>query len=472
MAHILIIDDDRMICETLSLRIMNLGHTAVSASSLKDGVAKACSEAFDVIFLDVRLPDGNGLESLSKFRERPSAPEVIIITGVGEPDGAELAVKGGAWDYIQKPFSKQEIILQLDRALDYREKSAQKVPVILKREHIIGSSFRVNTHLELLAQAANSDANVLISGESGTGKELFARGIHENSARANKNFVVVDCTALPENLVESVLFGHKKGAFTGADKTESGLFKYADGGTLFLDEVGELPLSIQKKFLRVLQEHHFRPVGSQQEISSDFRVVAATNRNLEQMVEAGRFRQDLLYRLRAFTIELSALRERLSDIRELTIHHIAKICSRHNTETKGFAPEFIQALESYEWPGNIRELVNTLERVIATTPNTPVLYPQHLPERIRVKIARTKLEQDPAFPEDTHSSSSSPKRLLSLKKTRETALTHIEQQYLQDLMQSTEWNIGEACQISGLRRARLYELLKKYDISRQGARVT
>jgi two-component system NtrC family response regulator len=279
-----------------------------------------------VIFLDVRLPDGNGLENLTTFREQPSTPEVIIMTGVGDPDGAELAVKGGAWDYIQKPFSKQEIVLLLHRALDYREKSAQKIPVILKREHIIGSSSRLQAHLDLLAQAANTDTNVLISGESGTGKELFARAIHQNSVRAGKKFVVVDCTALPENLVESVLFGHKKGAFTGADRTENGLFKYADGGTLFLDEVGELPLSIQKKFLRVLQEHRFRLVGSQQEISSDFRVVAATNRDLEQMVETGDFRQDLLYRLRAFTIELSPLRERFSDTRELTIHHISRIC--------------------------------------------------------------------------------------------------------------------------------------------------
>ena len=466
MAHILIIDDDQMICETLSLRIMNLGHTAVSASSLADGFAQACSQPFDVIFLDVRLPDGNGLESLPKFREQSSAPEVIIITGVGEPDGAELAVKGGAWDYLQKPFSKQEIVLQLNRALDYREKIAQKVPVILKREHIIGSSFRVNTHLELLAQAANSDANVLITGESGTGKELFARAIHENSARANKNFVVVDCTTLPEKLVESVLFGHKKGAFTGADTTENGLFKHADGGTLFLDEVGELPLPIQKKFLRVLQEHHFRPIGSQRELSSDFRVVAATNRSLEQMVEAGRFRQDLLYRLRAFTIELSALRDRLADIRELTLHHIARICSRHNTGTKGFAPEFIQALESYDWPGNIRELVNTLERVIATSPDTPILYPQHLPERIRIKNARTKLRQHPSFREEDIKPAAFPQELLSLKETREAALSRVERQYLQDLMHSTGWDIRNACRISGLRRARLYELLKKYDISR------
>jgi two-component system NtrC family response regulator len=267
--------------------------------------------------------------------------------------------------------------------------------------------------------------------------------------------------------VENVLFGHRKGAFTGADTTENGLFKYADGGTLFLDEVGELPLSIQKKFLRVLQEHRFRLVGGQQEISSDFRVVAATNRNLEQMVQTGRFRQDLLYRLRAFTIELSPLRERLTDIRELTLHHIAGICARHTIETKGVAPEFIQALESYDWPGNIRELVNTLERVIATTPGLPVLYPQHLPEGIRIKSVKTKLTQHSSFQEITANRPSGTLTVLrSLKETREAALAQVEQHYLQDLMHMTEWNIRKACKISGIRRARLYELLKKYYISR------
>ena len=464
MAHVLIIDDDQMIGETLSLRIMNLGHSAASAATLNEGLRKIQQEAFDLVFLDVRLPDGNGLDALAKIKEAPSSPEVIIITGVGDPDGAELAVKGGAWDYIQKPFSKQEIILQLSRALEYREKSRQKPPVLLKRDNIIGSSARLTAHLESLAQAANSNVNTLITGESGTGKELFARAIHENSARARKNFVVVDCAALPENLVENVLFGHKKGAFTGADKNEEGLVRHADGGTLFLDEVGELPLSIQKKFLRVLQEHKFRLVGSQQEISSDFRLIAATNRSLEHMAQAGQFRQDLLYRLRALTIELSPLRERRADIRELTLHHISRICARKGVEVKGFSPEFIEALEAYDWPGNVRELINTLERIIAAEPGTSILYPQHLSERIRIKIARTKL--GPKVQQQEQKSFKPSETFPTLKEAREQTLSQIEKQYLQELMQAAEGDIQEICRISGLRRARLYELLKKYNISR------
>jgi two-component system NtrC family response regulator len=467
MANILIIDDDPMICETLSLRIMNLGHTAASALTLKEGCLKARSIPFDVVFLDVRLPDGNGLDILPEIRETPSSPEVIIITGVGEPDGAELAVKGGAWDYIQKPFSKQEIILQLSRALEYREKSRQKISVLLKRDRLIGSCPKMRDHLTLLAQALNTDANVLITGESGTGKELFARALHENSSRANRNFVAVDCAALPKNLVESVLFGHKKGAFTGADRTEDGLVKHADGGTLFLDEVGELPISIQKKFLRVLQEHRFRPVGSKQEVSSGFRLVSATNQDLDLMSQSGQFRQDLLFRLRAFTIEISPLRERISDIRELTIYYIANICTRNGVEMKGFSPEFIEALEAYDWPGNVRELVNMLERVIAAEPHTPVLYPQHLPQAIRINIARTKLSKESSPHCIQENPIVSSQRFPRLKDARETAIARVEQQYLHDLMQITEGNIREACRVSGLSRARLYELLKKYDISRR-----
>jgi two-component system NtrC family response regulator len=278
--------------------------------------------------------------------------------------------------------------------------------------------------------------------------------------------VAVDCAALPKNLVESVLFGHKKGAFTGADRTEDGLVKHADGGTLFLDEVGELPLSIQKKFLRVLQEHRFRLVGSRQEVFSDFRLVSATNQDLDHMSQSGQFRQDLLFRLRAFTIEISPLRERISDIRELTIYYIANICARNGVETKGFSPEFIEALEAYDWPGNVRELVNMLERVIAAESYTPVLYPQHLPQAIRINIARTKLSKESSPHRVQENPVNSSKPFPRLKDARETAIARVEHQYLHDLMRITEGNIRAACRVSGLSRARLYELLKKYDISR------
>jgi len=249
MAHILIIDDDEIICHMLTVWIRSMGHSPDFGQSMGEGLKKIRSKECDVVFLDVRLPDGDGLAILPEIRNAASNPEVIIITAMKESDGAELAVKNGAWDYIEKPFSKEKIALQIKRVMQFREKNVRHVPVVLKRDEIIGNSPMMKAHLEKLCQAIQSGANVLISGESGTGEELFARAIHNNSARSGKNFVVVDCAALPENLVESLLFGHIKGAFTGADRAEEGLIRHAHGGALFVDEIGELPLGIQKSFL-------------------------------------------------------------------------------------------------------------------------------------------------------------------------------------------------------------------------------
>ncbi len=263
MADALIIDDDVTVCSMLSRMLENIGHGATHAHTLEEGLREVLSRSYDIVFLDVGLPDGNGLDALPKILETGSSPEVVIITGAGDPDGAELAIRSGAWDYLQKPLSPEKVILPLKRVLQYRDglKKAQKPPVSLKREGIIGNSPTIKACLDLVAQAAGSESNVLISGETGTGKELFARAIHDNSPRAGGIFVTVDCAAIPDTLVESTLLGHVKGAFTGADRTQEGLIKQADGGTLFLDEVGELPLPLQKAFLRVLQERRFRPLG-------------------------------------------------------------------------------------------------------------------------------------------------------------------------------------------------------------------
>ncbi len=305
MATILVVDDDDLLCELLVRKVGQLGHRGLSALTLAGGLALARSQPTDVVYLDVNLPDGNGLEEITLFREAPGAPEVIIITGRGSPDGAELAIKSGAWDYIEKGAALQSMVLPLLRALQYREeRQVHQRPLMLSREQIVGESPRLKACLDLVAQAALSEANVLISGETGTGKELFAQAIHHNSPRRKGNFVVVDCAALPATLVESILFGHARGAFTGADRAREGLVAQAHGGTLFLDEVGELPLSLQKDFLRVLQEKRFRPVGGGQEVASDFRLVAATNRDLEGMAAKGEFRSDLLFRLKGLAINL------------------------------------------------------------------------------------------------------------------------------------------------------------------------
>ncbi|MBW1797750.1 MAG: sigma-54-dependent Fis family transcriptional regulator [Deltaproteobacteria bacterium] len=467
MSKILIIDDDNMLCNTLSRYVRRMGHEATYALTLDDGLKEVSSGEFDVVFLDVRLPDGNGLEAIPRIRKVPSLPEVIIITGEGDPDGAEIAIKSGAWAYIEKPFSIGNIELQLVRALQYRrEKAATKPPVALKREGLVGSSPQLEACLDLVAQIANSHVNVLITGETGTGKEVFAKTIHNNSSRAGKNFVVVDCTALPETLVESMLFGHEKGAFTGAEKARVGLIKEADKGTLFLDEVGELPLIVQKDFLRVLQENRFRPLGSNKEIESDFRLVSATNRDLERMVESGQFRKDLFFRLQSVIIELPPLRTRPRDIKDLAIHYMVKLCERYGMETKGFSPDFFETLTAYDWPGNVRELIHTMDRALTVARFEPTLFPRHLPTKLRVYEARTSVSKNETgkekSEEDTHPADMLPR----LQDVRDTAVSQAEKQYLYDLMSHTKRDIKDACRVSGLSQSRLYHLLKKYKISR------
>ena len=393
MAKVLIIDDEPMMRDVLAKMVQRLGHHVVYSQTLKEGLTQVAYSDFDVVFLDIFLPDGNGLEALPEIRSSKSTPEVIIITGSGDPDGAALAIKNGAWDYIQKPSSLEGMTLPFIRALQYREeKLARKPMTVLNRSGIIGNSPPILKCLDQVAQVAASDLNVLITGETGTGKELFARAIHDNSLRINKNFVVVDCTSIPENLVESTLFGYAKGAFTGADRSFDGLIKQADGGTLFLDEVGELPLTTQKVFLRVLQEHRFRPLRSEKEVRSDFRLVAATNRNLDTMADQELFRKDLLFRLQSFAIRLPPLKDRAQDLQELSMHYMTHLCRQYGTEIKGFSPDFFEALGSYDWPGNVRELFHALEGAFMASRHDPILFPTHLPSDLRIQILRASME--------------------------------------------------------------------------------
>ena len=467
MANILIIDDDRAICNGIAAAVNRIGHDSTYTLTLKEGLNEVYSDKYDVVFLDVRLPDGNGLKALAEIRGIPSSPEVIIITGEGDPDGAELAIKNDAWDYIEKPLSIDAMTLPLTRALQYRdEKKTKEQPVVLKREGIVGNSQPIKASLDLLAQAAGSKANVLITGETGTGKELFAWAIHNNCRNVNENFVVVDCAAIPESLVESALFGYEKGAFTGADKAQEGLIKQADGGTLFLDEVGELSMSLQKAFLRVLQERRFRPIGGQQEVDSDFRLLSATNRDLDHAVKNGQFRKDFLYRLRAITIDLPPLRERPDDIKDLVFHYMRKICETYGLGLKGLSPDVLEILSTHDWPGNVRELVNTIERAIAAARSEDTLFSKHLPTRIRVKAVRASISNKTHDTERSEKNDVSHKTFPSMKSFRESLLLEGEKKYLQDLMKLVKGDIKDACRISGLGRARLYDLMKQYSVSR------
>ncbi|MGE4298219.1 MAG: sigma-54-dependent transcriptional regulator [Desulfovibrionaceae bacterium] len=491
MTRVLIIDDDESMCYALSRTVKRLGFEAFTAGTLADGLKMARNRELDAVFLDVRLPDGNGLTIITDLIETASRPEVIIITGEGDPDGAELAISNGAWDYIEKADSIQKISLTLKRAVDFhreRGSAQERCPVrSLRRDRIVGDSHVLTRALDLVAQSAASDATVLITGETGTGKELFAKAIHENSLRAGNPFVTVDCAALPENLVESILFGHRRGAFTGADKDHEGLVLQADGGTLFLDEVGEMPLSLQKAFLRVLQERTVRPLGSKEEKKSNFRLVAATNRNLEDMIETGAFRSDLYFRIRSVGISLPPLRDHKSDIRALANHYIDAICARMGIERKGCYADFFDILEAYDWPGNIRELVHTLEHALAASTYEPYLFGKHLPAQLRAKVARSRMEPAPAaFPtgtpgvptgtplgvpqgEDAQAPAAGtgydPEALPLMQDYRDAVLAQAERRYLRDLMAATSYNVKEAIRVSGLSQSRLYALLKKYGIA-------
>ncbi|PHR28508.1 MAG: Fis family transcriptional regulator [Desulfotalea sp.] len=460
MAKILIIDDDQVLANMLLEHIMGEGHDIVVKDRLAGGIKELQDSAIDVVLLDVQLPDGNGLDYIERIAAAPSQPEVIIITGQGEADGAEKAVLSGAWSYIEKPYVIRELPLQLTRVLQYRaeKKRVTTVPVALKRNNIIGSSSKINDCLDQVARASASDISVLITGATGTGKELFAQSIHENSSRSSENFVVVDCAALPETLIESTLFGHVKGAFTNADSASDGLIKHAHKGTLFLDEVGELPLGIQKTFLRLLQEHEYRPVGSSRHRYSDFRVVAATNRDLKECVARGTFRADLLFRLQAYNIELPLLKERMEDLRDIVLHCVAKLCRRYGFEMKGVAADFIEALMAHEWPGNIRELYQTIEQVFIHPNLGHTCFAIHLPAKFRVQQARAgvKINLEPINEEIVGDDSS----LLTWGEYKKQC----EFAYLKRLHMISKGCVAEAARLSKISRTRIYQLINKHGI--------
>ncbi|QJB57378.1 sigma-54 dependent transcriptional regulator [Pseudodesulfovibrio sp. zrk46] len=477
MSTILVLDDDPDISTIISQLAEDAGHTVHAAGSIADGMGVLASAAVDLVFLDVRLPDGSGIDVLPDIRKAASRPDVIIITGLGDPDGAELAIQNGAWDYIEKTSTLKQIMFSMDRALKFREKGRKPALVAIRRDDLVGESPAIQPVLENIAIAASGDAGVLITGETGTGKEVIARTIHANSNRAAKSFVVLDCASLPESLAEGELFGHVKGSFTGASATRTGLVGQADGGTLFLDEVGELPLSIQATFLRVLQEKRYRPVGSTKEIASDFRLVAATNRDLEQMCADGLFRSDLYYRIKACAIQMPPLRERAEDISLISRFHLDRLCIKYDTPSKEMSEDFVSALTNYDWPGNIRELVQTLERTIMRAMAEAVLYPEHLPVDIRAKAVRRSLsghegggvvdEFVPSVPgAQDFCDALLEGEVPPFKSYRKECLAEVEVRYLKRLLAQTQGSIKDACRLSGLSRTRLYVLMKEHNISK------
>ncbi len=478
MNQMLIIDDDIEACETMESLITRQSHACQMANTLKAGLEYLKNNTFDVVFLDVHLPDGNGLEILPAIMALPNPPEVIILTGKGDPDGAELAIKGGVWDYILKPSSVKEITLTLNRALKYRkEKTARSEQQELDLSSVVGISPGVKTCLQLTSKAARSDSNVLITGETGTGKELFARTIHQNSRRSNQRFVVIDCASLTESLVESTLFGHKKGSFTGAQSDQDGLIKLADGGTLFLDEMGEMPLSLQKVFLRVLQERHFRPVGSSKEETSNFRLIAATNRDLDMEVERGHFRSDLLFRINTMHIRLPPLRKRAEDIKPLILSRMQFLKENYGMAPKHLADDFLNTLLYYDWPGNVRELFNILERAMVNADEENTLFSVHLSRELRIQVAKAQIKQmtgsevtsNEGFPASDGVRNIGQEIFKDIFDRPLPPLKEFkgmtEKIYLSELIRQCNGDISEILKKTELSRSHFYSLLKKYGLS-------
>ena len=390
--RILVVDDELSMRQFLEILLLKEGYDVTTAAGGADAIRCLDEAPFDLVVTDVKMPDVDGLKVLAKSRDVDPDTIVIMITAFASMESAIQAMNIGAYDYITKPFKVEEIRHIIRNALEKKRLVSENI--LLRRElksryqfgNIIGSSKKMLEIFDLLQRVAAGRTSVLISGESGTGKELVARAIHFNSPRREEAFVTVNCGAIPENLLESELFGHKKGSFTGAISNKLGLFTAADGGTIFLDEVGELPLPLQVKLLRVLQEKLLRPLGEVQDVPVDVRVLSATNKNLEREVAAGQFREDLFYRLNVVGIEIPPLRERREDIPVLAQYFLEKYSKELEKDVVKISEEAMTLLEAYDFPGNVRELENLIERCVALEKST-VIFPEALPPNLTISAA-------------------------------------------------------------------------------------
>jgi two-component system, NtrC family, response regulator AtoC len=370
---VLLIEDDQGSREALTILLKGNGFTVKGSSSGKDGLDLLVGERFDIVISDLLLPDMSGIEVLTRVKQESPRTEVILVTGHASAETAVLAMKSGAFDYITKPLNLDELRIIIDKAVEKGELLSENV--YLKKQlrdkyefsNIIGNSQAMQQLFSRMKRIIKTDSTVLILGESGTGKELVAKAIHFNGSRREKPFIAVNCSAIPENLLESELFGHVKGAFTGAVKEKVGKFEAANQGTIFLDEIGTLPMHLQTKLLRVLQEQELERVGSNKQIKLDVRVISATNVNLEEEVQRGNFREDLFYRLNVIPVLIPPLRERIEDILPLTRHFLEKNCRAMQRSVMHLDKEALEALEAYPWNGNVRELENIIERIVALT---------------------------------------------------------------------------------------------------------
>ncbi len=384
---VLLVDDEESVRESLSEILDSAGYRVTAVSSGEEAVEAAKKSPPDIVVTDLRLPGIDGIDTIRSIKGLSPATTCIVITGYATVESAVEAMRAGAFTYLKKPFGKEELLVTLEKASVVR--ALERENVQLKREikkkyagAILGTSEPVQRIRDLIDRVADTDSTVLILGESGTGKELVARALHYRSSRADRPFVPINCAAIPEDLLESELFGHEKGAFTGAISTKTGRFEVANGGTVFLDEIGDMSPGLQIKILRVLQEKEFERIGGRKTIKVDVRLVAATNQNLELAVKEKRFREDLFYRLNVIPIQLPPLRERKEDIPLLALHFVKAVAARNKKEITGIAPDALKLLEAHDWPGNVRELENLIERLVVLKDRGQITV-EDLPERFR-----------------------------------------------------------------------------------------
>jgi DNA-binding NtrC family response regulator len=445
-ASLLLIDDDRHILQSMAEWLREIGYRVDTGTSVAEAKAAVDRRGFDLVLVDVRLTDGDGFDVLAHSRQKQPDTPVVLITGYGSVETAVEAIRAGAFDFLTKPIIDEELEMSIRRALNQRKlveenrNLAAQLDARYGLEHIVGHDRRMTRVFEMIDSVADTKATVLITGESGTGKSLIARAIHRRSSRRDGPFVEVACGALPETLLESELFGHVAGSFTGATGDKVGKFKQADGGTIFLDEIATSSPGMQVKLLRILQDYTFEPVGGTKTYKVDARVILATNEDLAAAVAAGRFRQDLFYRVNVINIELPPLRQRVTDVPLLAKHFLDQVCTESGKKVHGFTDDAISALQRYDWPGNVRELQNCIERAVLLGKG----------DMIRIDDLPTTL------------AASRPLALETLgQRTLKQAMANPERQIILDVLEANQWNRQATAEALGVNRTTLYKKMKK-----------
>lgn len=451
---LLVVDDDRPLLESMAEYLRGLGHRTETASTAREAISRMKEFPFDVVICDVNLPDHDGFHLLEWARQNTPETQVILLTGFGTIESAVDAIRMGAFDYLTKPLVDDELNFSIQRALGQRQIVAENKRLKAQLDqrfgigNIIGHDYRMLKMFDLIESVADTRTTVLILGESGTGKTLTARAIHLLSNRRDKPFVEVACGALPDSLLESELFGHVAGAFTGATSNKEGKFLQANGGTIFLDEIGTASPSLQVKLLRVLQDREFEPVGGNKTYKVDVRMILATNVDLEEQVRKGLFRQDLYYRINVVTLTQPPLRERIGDIPLLAEHYLREFVAQTGKKVTGFSPQAMQLMQRYRWPGNVRELVNVVERAVVLTKNS-IIQPTDLPEALR--------QEEHAW-EHLGPGGHAGNQL-------KAALASPEKQLILEALEAHGWNRQKTAAALGINRTTLYKKMKRYNIS-------